>query len=368
MTDALAEVWGSLEPGPRPVALVRTPEAWQSAPAVAPTLRPPIRFEWVGGLDGEVNVPEQIVEGLISAGGTSVCFGPANCGKTYLLLHMGFCVSRGDSFLGKRTKAGAVIYIAGEGSVTTRCRLAAAVKHHGKNVGAFGLIPHALCLMDPSADVEDLIELVREKAAEIGQPVLLVIVDTLSRAMGGANENASEDMSRLVAAGDRIKEETGAHVAFIHHSGKDSDRGARGHSSLRAAIDTEIEVSADELTKLHTMTVTKQRDLATKGLQLAGRFVSVEVGRDQWGGPVTACAVEEAEPCEVSRRPKVMGAAQQAVMAFLAGKDTGVRRAAIVTALESAGLGRPSVYRAINALLVAGIVELSMGLVYQPKG
>ena len=33
---------------------------------------------------------------------------------------------------------------------------------------------------------------------------------------------------------------------LVHHSGKDTSRGARGASSLRSAIDTEIELTLDE--------------------------------------------------------------------------------------------------------------------------
>ena len=38
---------------------------------------------------------------------------------------------------------------------------------------------------------------------------------------------------------------TGAHLLIVHHTGKDETRGARGHTSLRAATDTEIEITGD---------------------------------------------------------------------------------------------------------------------------
>jgi RecA-family ATPase len=229
------------------------------------------------------------------------------------------------------------------------------------------MVSTALNLMDPSADVEDLIDLVRECEAEIGERVVLIVVDTVARAMGGANENASEDMARLVAAFDRIRDETGAHVLGIHHSGKDSGKGARGHSSLRAAVDTEVEVTADEATKLHTGHITKQRDLPTKGERFAGRFVSVNVGYDQWQGVVTACAVEDAEPAAPTGRSKPKSAAQQAVMGFLAGQTLGVRKRDVVDSLTQQGVAPATAYRAINDLLAIGVVTDTMGLIYMPK-
>jgi hypothetical protein len=76
-------------------------------------------------------------------------------------------------------------------------------------------------------------------------PIRLVVVDTLSRAMAGGNENAPDDMSAFIRNIDRIRQETGAHVLIVHHCGKDAAKGARGHSCLRAATDTKIELSHD---------------------------------------------------------------------------------------------------------------------------
>lgn len=96
-----------------------------------------------------------------------------------------------------------------------------------------------------------------------------------------------------------IRRATGAHVMLVHHTGKDQSRGARGHSSLRAAIDTEIELSRDDF-GLITAKLTKQRDGATGG-EFAFTLRQVELGRDQDGDPVTTCLVEPAVPSEDGR-------------------------------------------------------------------
>lgn len=361
MSVGLAKVFDDLAPPP-------VLSVGRAAPVQAPAqlaAASSIPFEWAEDFPAFDGGIQQLVEGLLTKGGMSMVYGESNSGKTYIVIHLCICVTLGDDFLGKRCESGVVIYIGGEGAASIRFRIHANQKHFGRNVGNFGLIPTALNLMDPSADVENLIDLIRDKAAEAGEPVRLIVVDTVARAMGGGNENASEDMARLVNAGDRIRQETGAHVLFVHHSGKDASKGARGHSSLRAALDTEIEVTADEITQIHTARVTKQRDLSTKGLRLAARFVSVELGRDQWGQPVTACAVESTEV--TAPVVKVSGAAQQAVLAYLAGCDSGVVKPAIAAALASQGIARPSVYRALNVLLIAGLVTDTLGMIYRPK-
>lgn len=319
-----------------------------------------IRIEWANDITEADDELQEIVQGALTAGGMSVGYGESNSGKSYLFSHLAFCMTRGVPWLGRQLQKGAVLYVAGEGAASIRRRLRAHERHFNCKVGAFGLIPHALSLLDGSADVEELVAKIREAQSEVGESVILVIVDTLARAMAGANENASEDMGRLVRAGDRIREETGAHVLWVHHSGKDQAKGARGHSSLRAALDTEIEVTADVATKVHTAAITKQRDLDTNGMRLSGKFVPVELGTSQWGDPITACAVEDAAAPPPRVKRAALGRVQQAIVGVLAGRgDMLVRE--VAAKLQPQDISKTSVYNAIDRLKDLGIVEVSAG-------
>lgn len=75
------------------------------------------------------------------------------------------------------------------------------------------------------------------------QKARLIVGDTLSRLSAGANESAGQDMGLVVRHFDRIRNECSAHFMLIHHSGKNAAAGARGWSGVRAAVDTEIEVT-----------------------------------------------------------------------------------------------------------------------------
>jgi hypothetical protein len=86
---------------------------------------------------------------------------------------------------------------------------------------------------------------------------------------------------------------------LIHQSGIDVARGARGHSSLRAAVDTEIELTRDEIGVI-TAEVTKQRDGPT-GYKFAYSLRQIELGHDQDGDPVTTCVVEPNNAAETDR-------------------------------------------------------------------
>jgi AAA domain/DnaB-like helicase N terminal domain len=338
----------------------------QRAPAGAPAAST-IPLEWAADMPNEIEARPQMVEGLFNIGDLAMIYGASNSGKSYFAGHMSMCITEGADFLGRRTKRGAVLYVAGEGPSSIRQRLAAYRRHFGREPGRFGLIPCALDLMEPSADVGELARLVVQAAKDIEEPVLMIVIDTVARAMVGGDENTGVDMARLVGACDRIRAETGATLLLIHHAGKDESRGARGHSSLRAALDTEIEVSKDDATKTHYAKVTKQRDLGGGGEKLAFKLVPVHLSTDEWCNPVTACAVVAEECQQQGAGPRRLTPAQQAVLAYLAGHKTGAKRATLVSALEPQGVARASVYRAVNELLNGGIVVEVAGQVYLPK-
>ena len=276
-------------------------------------------------------------------------------------------ISAGEEFMGRRTCGGVVLYIGGEGASTIRHRVAAREKHTGRKPGRFALIPRALSLMEPSPDVDGLVRLVREVEGSTGADVVLIVVDTVARAMAGGDENTAVDMGRLVGACDQIMQQTKAAILLIHHAGKDESRGARGHSSLKGALDTEIEVSRDDATGIHYAKVTKQRDLGSVGEKLAFKLVPVDLCADEWGNPVTACAVVAEECQQHGAGPRRLTPAQQAVLGYLAAHKAGARRATMVSALEPQGVARASVYRAVNELLNGGMVVEVAGQVYLPK-
>ena len=285
--DHAPEHW-SAEPDPEPAA----PEVERVAPDAPGTGLPLVYFEDVEpALTGE-----DFLEGVLIRAAMSVFYGPSNCGKTFFACDLALHVAYGKAWNGREVTQGGVIYCAMEGAHGIRNRVTAWARHYGLE-GApipFAIIPVALNLQDPEADTSRLIEAIETAAAKMGRPVALVVMDTLSRAMAGGNENSPEDMGALVMNSDRIRQATGAHVAWIHHSGKDQAQGARGHSLLRAATDTEIEISRLDSNSPSTARVTKQRELEIDGVWTFS-LERVELGTNHRGKPVTSCIVTPAE-------------------------------------------------------------------------
>jgi AAA domain len=250
------------------------------------------------------------VEDVLCESQLSVIFGDANVGKTFIVFDLAMRVARGDRWSQKQTERGLVVFIAGEGAGGMGRRIAAYLKHHGiadPSSLPFALIPETINFRDPQA-IKDFIVTLQEISGRFGMPVRWIIVDTLSRALAGGNENAPDDMGALVRGADRMRNETGAHLSFIHHTGKDETKGARGHSLLRAAVDTEIAIRrVQDAHGAISVTVTKQRDLEI-GVPITFRLAAVELGTNRRGKPVTSCVVEEA-----TIRPELSKSEQEAV-------------------------------------------------------
>ena len=242
---------------------------------------------------GESVEPDDFVEGLLTDGGASLLYGPSNVGKSFLITDLCAAVAAGRAWrYGEiAIEQGAVVYVALEGTRGLKNRLEAMRREGLLSPDA----PFYVCTAPVSLLERDhaamLARSVKEAAAQSSLPCRLVVLDTLARAMAGGNENAGEDMSAAVASIDAVRAATGAHVCIIHHCGKDEARGARGHSSLRAAVDTELEIFRPSGERISTLRVTKQRDLECRDpMPFSLKVVELRMGRRD--KPVTSCVVK----------------------------------------------------------------------------
>ena len=256
-----------------------------------------------------------LVKGWLGQGQMSVTYGGSNTGKSFLMLDVAYHVAAGYTWNGHKVSGGPVLYLATEGGMAFHNRVVALRERYpeyGDNV-PLAVRPSPVNLLDPNADMAKLEKLAQMITKQYGQ-LKMIVVDTLSRSMAGGNENAPEDMTRLIGNCDKLRELTGAHVNIVHHSGKDRAAGARGHSSLRAATDTEIELEHDTESSIRTATATKQRDMET-GAQFGFILNVTSLGEDQDGDPVTTCTISRASDSDIeeAQRPKISGKNQRVI-------------------------------------------------------
>lgn len=246
------------------------------------------------------------VQSTLTEQGMAVVYGKSNAGKTFLTTDLALHVAAGEKWFGRRVERGGVVYCVLEGGMGFRNRVSAWKAERGLDDAQipFVAIPSSLNLLHPDADTPRLIQAIGAAQAMMDVPIKLVVIDTLSRALSGGNENASEDMGALVINADKIRQASGAAILFVHHCGKDEARGARGHSLLQAAVDTEIEVVADDASGIKTATVVKQRELS-KGATFNFTLKIVELGQNRHGEAVTTCVVQSDEG-QVGPQPRAI--------------------------------------------------------------
>jgi Fe2+ or Zn2+ uptake regulation protein len=227
--------------------------------------------------------PRPLIKGLLDEQTMSVVYGDSNVGKTFVVMDMAYHIATGRSYAGMPVTQGAVVYVTTEGGRGVDDRLLALlVRYKDEPDVPFYLLSTDIDLHAANGDTGPLIAAVRA----LGVPVSLIVVDVLAQAMGQGEENAGRDMGAMVKNGNRIIRATGSHLMWIHHTGKDVARGARGHSSLRAGTDTEIEVIEGEIT------ATKQRNL-NRSWSVGFRLVPFTAGARRKGMQmIDTCVVE----------------------------------------------------------------------------
>ena len=238
-------------------------------------------------LGSDYEAPDELVEGLMTIGSSVVVYGDSNSGKTFWALSVATAIATGSDCYGLKTDPGLVIYLASEAPGSIRSRMQAIKKYHGCDLANLAMVPVPMNFYNGDQDAHDVIELVRAIEKIKGQRVRLIIGDTLARMSAGANENSGEDMGPVMARFDQVATATGAALMIIHHNGKDAAKGARGWSGIRAHIDTEIEVVEKE--GIRSVTVTKQRELPSKGETIYFKLEIIEMGTTKFGSPATTC-------------------------------------------------------------------------------
>jgi hypothetical protein len=302
-----------------------------------------------------------LVEGLMDCGAFSVVYGAPGAGKSFVMLRLAHCVAAGRPFGGRKVTQGAVAYVAAEGGGGIHAR----VKALRDECGSYGdegfpvpfyLLPETIDLRDPRADLGPFLDALRDLEGKAGK-LVLVVVDTLARAMGGGDENSPVDMGLLVANLDKIRTATGAHVAVVHHTGKDAARGMRGHSSLLGAIDTELEV-VDGVVRTG-----KQRDIES-GQSFAFRLRSVALGTGAEGRPVRSAIAEISEADEgrvtpAHKRLAPLAAKILAILTAARGSEPICKDEIGASLFASEGRETPSdsIRKSLYTLKVAGLAE-----------
>jgi len=201
-----------------------------------------------------------LIDGVLPEDALAVMFAAPGAGKTFVALDWAASLTAAlPAWEGYTLRQDArVLYIYAEGAPGLRKRRDAWQVHHGVPMGeGLTFLIRAANFLAPTSgwgaateegDFDQLKSIVEELRPH------LLIVDTMSRAIPGADENDTGTMSLLMDRADQLRElGENMTVLFIHHTNKAN--GYRGSSVIRGQVNTMVELDEDGVLR-----VVKQKD------------------------------------------------------------------------------------------------------------
>ncbi|EIQ0071669.1 AAA family ATPase [Salmonella enterica] len=249
------------------------------------------------GSDGFDREQDYTLKSYLPANSLCSIYGPSGSYKSFLAVSWACHIAAGRRWAGKSVSGGSVMYIVGEGGIGVPRRVKAWENVHGVKVSNLALVNRPVFPVRRE-EVNEVVKAACAIQAQKGQPVQLIVIDTLARCFGGNDENDARDMGAFIEGCDTIKRETGATVLVVHHSGKDDSKGARGSSSFRAALDAEFNVRREGDGGAIILTCTKMKD-AEEPPPAAFDLRESELFTDRDGEKVASLVVHD-----VARKPR----------------------------------------------------------------
>ena len=240
------------------------------------------------------------IKGIFPSKGLGAIYGPSGSGKSFLVLDMAAAVAGGKRWFGNKTKPTTVVYVSLEGEAALKNRIAVWERKWNMSIPKNLKVVIQSFKLNQWEDVKDLASVIPSGG--------VIIIDTLNRAAPTADENSSKEMGEILEAAKELHTATDGLVLVVHHTGKDTSKGARGHSSLFAALDGAIEVTRNLAGR--AWSIAKSKD-GEDGKTTPFKLVVCELGKDADGEAITSCIVES-DQSQIFQKPNPTGAKQKA--------------------------------------------------------
>jgi hypothetical protein len=234
----------------------------------------------------EQREPEWLIDDVIEANVLAVLAGPRSTFKSFVAL---------DWAMRTAMSGQAVVILSGEGAGLDR-RVDAWMRTHASEKPIEDLPVFAL---ERALNLNEDLDMVSLRGAieRLGRQPAMVVIDTLSKFSAGVDENDNGEMSTYLAKlSEHIRQQLGATVLLVAHSGHGDAKRPRGASALMANPDAEYIIERQSPTAM-TIAVSRERFKDCPALPALGYEAKViDLGRvDRRGKPVTSLALVTAD-------------------------------------------------------------------------
>lgn len=224
-----------------------------------------------------------LIKGWLPDSSVNMVYGESGAGKTFLTLDMACCIASGQPWHGHKTKAGIVVYMAGEGNYGLRQRVTAWCRQNNVTDLDNLLISNKAVDIDSPAIAAQIINAIREITSD---DVAAIFIDTVNNHMSG-DENSAKDTRNMLNACQIVSRALNSSICLNHHTGHsvDSKNRARGSSAWKASLDASILVM--KVDSSIEVSCTKMKD-AEPPEPFFGKLSSVDLGwLDEDGETIT---------------------------------------------------------------------------------
>jgi hypothetical protein len=214
-----------------------------------------------------------LIKGWLPDSSVNMVYGESGAGKTFLTLDMACCIASGQPWHGHKTKAGVVVYMAGEGNYGLRQRVTAWCRQNQITDLDNLLISNKAVDIDSPAIAAQIINAIREITSD---DVAAIFIDTVNNHMSG-DENSAKDTRNMLNACQIVSRALNSSICLNHHTGHsvDSKNRARGSSAWKASLDASILVM--KVDSSIEVSCTKMKD-AEPPEPFFGKLSSVDLG------------------------------------------------------------------------------------------
>lgn len=194
--------------------------------------------------------PVYLIDNMIMERSLSFLYAAPGMGKTFVALSIALSVATGQKeWWGRKiSRKAPVLYVSSEGVADMKLRLQAWSDRTGTPISdddiEFFLLRDGINFMD-EACVAKLVRTIVEKYKN--EPPALVVIDTVSRTLPGADENLQKDMSLYIKTCESIQHAFDCTVMGVHHSSR-AGGNMRGSTVFDGAADSLFQITTDEET------------------------------------------------------------------------------------------------------------------------